>query len=321
MTTIPGPAPTLPRPTATDAIRRSFDNSIANWPLLLIRIAETVLFGMIAMAGVLAVVVPLAVSAGLSHFDRQDATATAEAVLRLIAAHWMLLIWSLVIALVLVVVFALLHSFVIAGTTRVLVDGDRAAGASPSARSAYRQFTVDRWVDGGRDSWWAIFWIYNLAYGSAAVVVLVPALLVLVVMLALHGSVAAIVAGCIGLVLLFFLGAVLAMLTGIWCQKAIVVCVVRQVDGREALRIAWQEGRRDLGRHLTVAFVILVITIGGIGVISTFSMLVTIPGTAVPATAMFFLPLRMLVSLVESVYGAAAGNLGLAAFAAITESR
>jgi hypothetical protein len=201
----------------------------------------------------------------------------------------------------------------------VLIDGDRLAGALPAGRRAFYAFSIERWVDGGCDSWWVVFWIYNLAYSAASLVLLAPALLILVVMLVMRGSVGAIVGGCVGLLLMLFLGGILLMLTGIWVQKAIVVCVARRVDAGEALRRAWAETRRDAARHFTVAFVVLVITIGGIGVISMLSLLVSVPTAAAPTLTLVFMPVRVLASMLQSAYGAAAGNLSLAAFASISE--
>ena len=60
---------------ATDVLRRGFELTLANWPLLLIRVAEQVI-GMIIMIGALvAAVIPIAVSAGLGEPMRGLSTA------------------------------------------------------------------------------------------------------------------------------------------------------------------------------------------------------------------------------------------------------
>lgn len=315
----PAPAPPRSRLPATDVIRRGFTSAVANWPLLLIRIGEAVLFGAITIAAILAVIVPMLVSAGLSGFDLKNPAGAAEAVMNLVAMHWMVLVWAFVVANVLLLAFALVHSFVIAGAARVLVDAEQAAGPGAPPRQAFDAFTMERWLAGGREAWWPVFWIYNLAYGAALLLMLAPAALTLIVAVVLRGSPAAIIAGCLALVLTIFVGLISIVLAGVWCQKAIVVCLARRVGGNAALAIAWREARADAGRHFAVAFVMMVLAVGGVGVISSISMVFAIPTAAAPIAGLIFMPIRVVLSVVQSAFGAAVGNWSLASFAALSE--
>ena len=316
----PPPPPAFPvRRSIGDVIRRGFDNAVANWPLLLIRVGETFVFGAISVAAALAIIVPLLVSAGMGAFNPADATTFATTALTLITEHWLVIIWALVVVALLLVAFFLIHSFVIGGVATILVDAEIAAGPAPASRARFGAFTMERWMAGGRAHWWAVFWIYNVAYGVAALIVLVPLVVMGGIMILLHGSPAAIVAGCLGLSMAIAAGIFSAVIASIWCQKAIVVRAARGCTGSDALRIAWAEARADAGRHFAVAFVLMVIAFGGAGVIGMFSIVLAVPTAAIPMAGIFFMPLRILISMIQSAFSAAAANWMLASFAALSD--
>lgn len=298
-----------------DVIRRGFDNTVANWMVIVIRIGETFLFGMIAIASLIAIVVPMLVSAGVWGLDLKDAQNAIEAVTNLLTLHWIIIIWVLVVATVLLLVFALVHSFVVAGAARIFIDGD--STGRQGSRASFAAFTMERWLEGGRAGWLRVFWIYNLAYGAASLVILVPALALLVAIVVLHGSPAILIAGCLGLVMIVFVSVIAALVASIWCQKAIVVCLARSTGANDALRIAWHEARADPARHFAVALIMLVLGIGGVGVIGMLSLMITLPGATVPAAALIFMPMRLIISFVQSAFSSAVGNWTLASFAAL----
>lgn len=312
--------PAVSRLSTTDALRRGFDNAIANWQLIAMRLAETFLFGVIAIGAVIAIIVPMAVSAGISKFDIRD-TAAADAVLRSMFGNWMILVWIFLLVLILLVVFALIHSFVIAGVARVLVDGERAAGARPASRTAFGVFSIDRWVEGAKESWWPVFWIYNGAYGLVLLLLCIPPVLILLGMILLKENPAAVIGGCLLLVVFFFLCIVAMVIAGVWCQKAIVVAAEQRCGGARALTEGWAAIRADLGRHFGVAIITLVIAVGGAGVMSAFGIVFGLTTAAIPHAAIVFLPLRFLISIVQSAFGSAVGNWSLASFAALGNDR
>src|SRR4029078_10278839 len=110
---------------------------------------------------------------------------------------WVIVVYALVVAMVVLAVFIAIHAFIDAGTAQVLVDSAR-NDAAPS-------FNMDRWLAGGRSAWWAVFWIYNAIWSVAGAVLLVPLAATLVAMFAVAGDAVRIVIACSGLALTFVL--------------------------------------------------------------------------------------------------------------------
>src|SRR6266576_4307414 len=158
----------------TDALRRGFDSALANWQLIVLRIAENILFGVLIVGAVIAAVVPLLISIGLSGFSRDRPEESAQAIGAALLGHLSIFVWIFVCAFALVGVLLVIHSFVMAGCAQTFVDAERAGGAAPAPRARLRMFNMDRWLSGARHSTWTVFWIYNIAYGSALAIVLVP---------------------------------------------------------------------------------------------------------------------------------------------------
>lgn len=303
--------------SVTEVIRRGLDNALANWQLLALRFAENILFAMLAIGTAFAIIVPLAVSIGLAAINWKNVQAepdsVAAAIADLLIRHWPVFVWVFVAILGLLTVLIVIHSFVIAACARTYVDGERSI--------RLQVFSMDRWLAGGRQSIWPVFWIYNLAYSVAGLIILIPALLTLVFMLALRESAAAIVIGCLGLLLVFFVMLVAFVISGIWCQKAIVISVARNLKAREALSVGWKEMRADFGRHFAVAFIMIVLSFGGAMTLGMFSVVFAVPSSHASMAALMFAPARMVLSMIQSVFTAAVGLWMLACFAAMSDSK
>jgi heme/copper-type cytochrome/quinol oxidase subunit 2 len=133
----------------TDVLRRGLDSTLANWQLIAIRIAENILLVLLVIASIIAAIVPVAVAAGLSHFDFQNADNAVQVIAAMVVEHWALILYILVIITVVLGVMIAVHSFVEAGNTKVFVDAERGAGGAPvPQRAALRAFTIDRWLQG-----------------------------------------------------------------------------------------------------------------------------------------------------------------------------
>ncbi len=305
----------------TEILRRGFESMLANWPLLVIRIVESIVLIIMMIVAVVAVIVPIAVSFGAgSLLPSADPGDVAGLILTTIAAHIAMILYLLGLITVVLTVWIVVHSFVVAGSARIYVDSmQRTAASAVPTRAEMGAFTADRWFQGGKAAWWSVFWIYNIAWAIAFVIILVPFVIFagLVVLLRENGPVA-MVAGCSGLFLLFIFVLPVAVITGICTQKAIVDCLARGTGAMDSLRAAWREFRADLGRHLAVAVVMVVASFGVAMVVGSMSMFTSF-GHHAPGLMM--IPMQFSSSILNSIFGAAVGAWFLACFAALAVER
>jgi hypothetical protein len=299
-----------------DVLRRGVDNTIANWPLILIRIGEMVLFGMMAVAVVIAAFVPILVSIGIefSQINSEDDIATAAFALM---ERWILLVWIFVAISVLLLLFIVIHAFVEAGSARVYVDAERIAGpAIEGPRSRFRVFSMERWMAGARDGWWPLFWIYNLAWGAAGLILLIPLLPTIAGMLLLRERPpAAIATGCAGLIVTFFLMIFVGAVTGMWVNRSITEWAVRRSGARESLAAGWAAFRGDLGRHVLIFLAIFVAALAGSSFFSGFSFLGAFGDRN--SNLFFMMPLQIFASLLSSVFSSVISAWYLASYSAL----
>ncbi len=301
--------------TVVDVLRRGFDNVIANWQLLLLRFGEAVLLAIIVIGAIVAAIIPVVVSAGLGKFDIGNPNSAAELLVTLVMEHWMLLLYLFLLVFLILGVAIGIHSFVEAGSARVYIDGERTPGM--------RAFTFDRWLKGGREGWWVVFWIYNLAWSVAALILLVPAVITLAGTLLVTQTAGRVAIGCAGLALIVLLMIPTAIVIGIWTQKAIAICVARALGAMDALRAARREIKLDFGRHLAVAVVVLVMSFIAAGLVSSFSIPLSIGSHThrVSFAPLFFAPMQIMLSVVQNALSMAVGAWYLASFVALTEER
>ena len=305
----------------TDVLRRGIDSVLANWPLLLMRIAESIVIAALAIAAALAILVPIFVSLGLSKFeDFQHVEDPYDLLRTILSNHWLILVYIFVGILALLFVFLALHAFVEGGAAEILVAAERQAGDEPvNERRRLEAFTMDRWLRGAARMWWPIFWIYNATWGLGGLIMLAPLVVIAAVMLLSRGNPAAIAIGCLGLVATVFIVLIVGVVVGLWTQKAIVVLAARNDGASSALSESWRELRADFGRHFGTAFVIIAIAIGAAGVMVMFSMALGLTRSA--GAQILFLPVRLGISLVNTFVSAAIANWLLASFAALTVRR
>jgi hypothetical protein len=307
--------------TVVDIIRRGFDSMLANWPLLLIRIAEGLVFVLIAVIAVIAAVIPLFISLGVQTVQAQSPEEVAEFILSLFTEQWLVLLYVVAVATAVLLVFVAIHSFVEAGSTQVYVDAERASASIPNAtRQQLRTFTADRWMEGGRRKWWRVFWIYNIAWGIAGLIMLAPLLVVLLLMLLVREQPGPLIAvGCAGLAVSIMFIILVGIITNIWSRKAIVLCVARIHQASDALAAAWREFKADAGRHIGVTLILFVLTLAGMGLVSSFSM--AFNWNTSPGFNIAVLPLQLVGSLAQTILSAAMGGWFMACFAALTVDR
>jgi hypothetical protein len=308
--------------TVAEILRRGFENMVANWPLLAIRIAEGVVFVMMFLAGAIAIVVPFLVSIGLSRESLPSEPAdVAAAILDALIAHWLVIVYAIIVVSIVLLLVIAIHSFVVSGCARVYVDGEKRSASLPvGARGAFAAFSADRWFRGGWEGWWPVFWIYNIAWSVGGLIVLFPMMVVMLLMIAFRGA-AAVAAGigCLGLIFTMFFGIVVAVVTNVWTQKAIVDCVARHTGAMRALRSSWSELRADTGRHIVVALVMMAMTFAGSMLFSSFSWLGAFSRDA--TSHLFLMPFQFTSSILNSIFSAAIACWFLASFAALAVER
>lgn len=304
-----------------DVLRRALDDTIANWPLILLRIGEAIVFTLIAVGAIFVLLVPVAVSVGLS-VAKLHTPEDVEQALLLLAGKWMLLVWLLFGVLVLGLLFVAIHSFVAAGCARVLVDAERLGGpANEGPRSRFRVFSMDRWMGGGAAGWWTVFWIYNLAWGAAGLIFLIPLIPTALLMLVFREQAPLLIGtGCVGLALTLMLMLFVGLVTGMWTTRAVVDWAANGTGAAESLSGAWKSFRADLGRHVLIAFAAIVIAMAGSSFFASFSFFAAF-GRSMGSHGMFSLitlPIRFIGSLGSTAFSSAVTSWFVAAYAALT---
>lgn len=305
--------------TLPDVLRRGLDSTIANWPVIALRIAETIVIAGLIIASIIVAVVPAIVAAGLSKdeiFNSGDPTA----VFGWVIAHLMLFVWIFALGFLVLGVILAIHAFAEGGTAQIYVDAERNAKRLPaSSGDAFRAFSIDRWLAGGAASWWRIFWLYNWAWSIGLLFVLVPLVLTIAGLLLISDTVGRVVVGCAGLALAIFVLIPVAIVMSIWCAKAITICVARSLPARESLRVAWRAVREDLGRHVAVAVITFVVSMAINSVFSAFSIPMSIGQHQLSSFALLFTPVRLVAGVLQSIVSAAVGSWLMACFVSMTE--
>ncbi|HYK01994.1 MAG TPA: hypothetical protein VE974_09570 [Thermoanaerobaculia bacterium] len=308
-----------------DVLRRALDNTLANWPLIGIRLAETVIFFLITIAAVLAIVVPILVSVGLNLANMTTPDDVVNAMFNL-GTKWVLLLWVLLGVGALLFVFVAMHAFVEAGSARVYVDAERVAGpAVEGARSRFNVFSMERWLAGGRDGWWTLFWVYNIAWTIASAILLVPLLPTFAIMYSLQDAQPGMAAatGCLGLLLTLLLFFLVAIVTSIWVNRAIADWAVRRAGARDALAAGWAAVKGDFGRLFLIALAVFVVAMAGSTFFAGFSFFAAFGGafSDSPTAMLMMLPIRFIATLCSSAFSAAVSSWFLAAYSSVAVER
>jgi hypothetical protein len=306
-----------------DVLRRGILSTLANWPVILTRVAETlVLFGAVVLA-IIGIVVPLLVSAGMSEWTLPAGMNPGDVVLRILADHAELFAYLFLFICAIGLVMVAIHAFVSAGSTRIFVDADRAVpDVADPRREQFAAFTLERWLDGARAAWLRFFWIYNATWGLYGLILIVPTLifgLLMAAAFAAQSTGGIVAATCLGVVLLVGVAVVFAFVIGIWTQKAVVVCVARDVPARDALREGWAEVRGDFLRHFLIYLLITVIS-GGVGALTSSLFTPFSIGLRVNNFwSLFTGPVQLASFAAQSAIGSAVGLWLIACYAAMTD--
>ncbi len=304
-----------------DVLRRALDNTLANWPLIAIRLVETIIFFIVTFVAIIAIVVPILVSVGLNLANLNTPDDVANAIFNL-GAKWVLILWIVLGITVLLAVFVAMHAFVEAGSARVYVDAERLAGpVLEGPRSRFNVFSMERWLAGAREGWWTLFWIYNIGWTIGSAILLVPLLPTFLIMYSLQDAQpgAAVATGCLGLLLTLLVFLVVALITTIWINRSIADWAVRRTGTRDALAAGWTAVKGDFGRLFLIAIAVFVVAMAGSTFFASFSFFSTF-GSAVsdsPTVMLMMLPIRIIATLLSSAFSAAISSWFLAAYSSV----
>lgn len=300
--------------SVSDILRRGFESVVANWPVIALRVASGIVLMLLVVTAVIASIVPIAISLGIRGVPKTPPD--PEWVIEVLLKHWPALLLALVVVSVVLLIAIAVYSFVEAGSAAIYLDAERNTPRS-APRAALAKFSMDRWIAGARQNGMAVFWILNIAWSVAGIVLLVPLCITLAAILVIGESPAAIAAGCGGLALSFLIMLPVGFLTGLLARKATVIAVDRNMRATPALRIAWRAIMADFGRHFAVTFVLAAIGFGVAALLATVSLLSSSrnnPGAAM----LIFMPLQVLGSFANTIVSAAVAGWVTASMAALT---
>lgn len=300
--------------SVSEILRRGLDSMVANWPLIAVRVASGIVLMVLIVGAIVAAIVPLAVSIGIRGVPKT--APDPQWVVDVLLKHWPALLIALVVLSVVLLVAVLLYAFLEAGCAAVYVDAERGAPRS-AARPALAKFSMDRWMAAARASGMTVFWLLNIAWTIAGVVLLIPLCLTLVAILAMGQSTGAIAAGCGGLALSLLIMMPVGFFTGVLTRKATVVAVDRGLGASAALKVAWRGMMADFARHFAVGFVLVAISFGVAALVGVMSFVGS--SRSNPSAALFvFMPLQVVASFANSIVSAAVAGWFTASMAALT---
>lgn len=303
-----------------DVIRRGFDNVLANWPLLLIRIAETVLIVLVVAIGTVVSILPYIFSGVLDGLDSIDDP--RDLLQTLVLDHpFAILFWFLAFSITLLVA-VFIHSFVYGGVVGVYLDADRAAGSDAAAtRARFDQFTPERWMAHARRTMWPLFWIYNIIWGIAGLVLILPMIGVLVFMImAMDSPETMVFLACASVAFILLVSIGVSILAYLWSQLAIIVAVRDSLGVRASIGAGIALFRERLGGIVAVAVILFVVSMAIGGVFSGVYFAIGL-ASAVPALSIATIPLQIGLSLLQSLLSVFTSSWLVAALVAAVNDR
>jgi hypothetical protein len=285
-----------------EIFRRGMESAIANWPLILIRVAESIAMVVIVIAAVMAAIVPLFVGAatGLPSFDDPESFARWVVGVSPLLVFYVLVVVALVFGLAI-----LIHSFVQGGVFGVFAAAERRAPEG-AKRDWFRVFTPELWWSDSKRFLWTFFWIYNIVWGLAALVMLLPLVPALIGAILLRDSEMILIPTCLGIATTVGAGIVAGLVAIVWSHVAFAEAVRTGAGAMESLRLAGARLRRRPGAILlvVVSYFALSMVVGGFVAGFAFGL---DAANVIPGVGLALIPFRVVLSLLNSFVGAAFG--------------
>lgn len=305
-------------PSAADHVQRGFYSALANWPLALLGIVFQFIMTMIFVVGLLSAIVPLVVI-GIVNLRAPGADAE-KFVERFVLDHPFAVIYVLVVIAVVLVPLMLIYSFEQAARAAVLLEAEEKHEGDDLAVGAFKVFEVGRWAAYGREHWWAVFGILNIVWSIWAGAVLLFVLGAAAVVWFTREHDAFLAVACSTLAIMFLVLTLTAIVGAVWSQLAILERVRTAATAPAATRRGWGRLKDDFGKLVTIQILLIAVAIAiGMVIVSFYvgSMLIS----QIPGMIIALLPLKIVISIIQSGIGAFLGSWFTASFASHIQSR
>ncbi len=290
-----------------DSLRRGFRALLSLWPLLLVRLVETITIIVVMLGGVALAMIPVGLSFDFGDVETwtDEPEVLAESLAEWLVSNVGTFVFFLIVLTVLVGIAVLIHSYFEAGVAALYLDHIR-AGASIPVSEAWARFSLDAFVKAALSRGWSVFLVYNIVWGVAGAVILIPAGLLLAVILLFRESAAAIAFTCLGLAVVLFVSIISSIVATVWAQIALTIAAGDRLGPIESSGLAGEMIRARLGVTILTAICVFAVIFGISTVTSTFnlalSVLAEVPGAEMVAF-MFQVVLFLVNTVVSTVLG------------------
>lgn len=286
-----------------DCVRRGFQSFLALWPLLLVRLVETIVIVFVMGGGLLLSMIPLGLT--IDFDDLESWVDDPEGVAEWFLSNWGTVLYLMIAMLVLAGIAVLIHSYFEAGVVSLYLDHIR-RGVSFPWSEGWSRFSLDAFTQAALARGWAVFLVYNIVWGVAGGILLIPLGLMLAVLLIFRDSPAAIVFTCFGLVVVLILGILVSIIATVWAQVALTLTAGDRRGPVESSSLAGDMMRARLGVTILTVIITYAVIIGISSVTSTlnlgFTVLEEVPGAFAVAIGLQVM-LFLFNSVVSTVLG------------------
>ncbi len=305
---------------AINSLRRGFHALLSLWPLLLVRLVETITIMVVMLGGVALAMIPVGLSFDFGDVETwtDEPEVLAESIAEWLVSNVGTFAFFLVVLTLLVGIAVLIHSYFEAGVVAVYLDHIR-AGVSIPMREAWARFSFDAFVKAALSRGWSVFLVYNIVWGVAGAVMLIPAGLLLGVILLFRDSPAAIAFTCLGLMVVLFVSVVASIIATVWAQVALTISAGDRRGPIESSSLAGEMMRARLGVTILTAICVFAAIFGISTVTSTFNLALNVLAQ-VPGAEMVAFMFQMMLFLANTVVSTVLGLWSGAVWAAFVAS-
>lgn len=282
-----------------ETVQRAYRNVVANWPLMLIRVAEQVAMVVLILAGALLLLIPFIMTGVFSDLSELQGD-PAQIALGFFLANPLAIIGALIALTIVITAVMALHAFVQAGTVGIYLDSASGATVLRPVSDALTSFSTESFISYGKRFWWPVFLIFNVIWGIFSILLLAPVSGAILLFMRMQEHPQALAWGCSLLVLFFLILVVAGLFATVWSDVAVALSIRRSLGVRESLQAALTLMMR---RFLDLLMVIVILIAISIGVTIVFAGILGIIGivSMLPLMAILTLPIQIVLSLLQSI--------------------